>query len=302
MLKRLGDPNRLRLLALLVGEELTVAELAAITRMKQPRVSTHLAKLKEAGLAVDRRAGVASFYRCPLDELPEAARRLWATLEQVTDDAVLSEDIHRKHEVLRRRAAAANWADTVAGDMERHYSPGRHWEALARALLQWLELGAVLDVASGDGALAELLAPRVRELTCVDVSERVATAARQRLAGHPHVRVLTGDMHALPLDDGRFDAVLMLQALPYSEHPAQALAEAMRVLRPGGRLLLTALDRHEHRAAVAPYGHRNTGFSAEELRQLLDASGADDLRIQPGGTESRPPHFGTWVVSARKRA
>lgn len=285
---------------MLVGEELTVAELAQITRMKQPRVSTQLAKLKEAGLVIDRRSGVAAFYRCPLDELPSATRALWATLEGIASDGVLAEDALRKTQVLSERARGANWADEVAGDMERHYSPGRSWEAMARAFLHWLELGDVLDIGSGDGAIAQWLAPRARSLTCVDLSERVVAAARARLAGLEHVQVLVGDMHALPLPDAGFDSVLLLQALPFSNHPEQVLYEALRMLRPGGRLLLTALDQHEHRAAVAPYGHRQLGFSQHQLRALAENAGAMDIVVDTGGIESRPPHFATWVLSARK--
>lgn len=285
------------MLRLLVDEELTVAELSAITRLKQPRVSTHLAKLRDAGLVVDRRAGVAAYYRCPLDELAEPVRRLWASLVEAVSDAVLAEDLARRRQVLAARARAASWPDSVAGDMERHYSPGRTWEALMRASVQLLELGDVLDVASGDGALAELLAPRVRTLTCVDLSERVVEAARLRLARQPNVRLLTGDMHALPLEAASFDLVLLLQALPYSDDPLQVFHEARRVLRPGGRVLVTALDAHEHRSTVAPYGHRNQGYSREQLLALGRQAGYTDIDIRAGGRESRPPHFAVWVAT-----
>ncbi len=300
LLRVLADPNRVRLLALLVDEELTVAELSAITRLKQPRVSTHLSKLKEPGLVVDRRAGVAAFYRCPIDELPAATRALWASLSVSLDDAVLNEDQQRRAQVLRARSTAANWPDAVAGDMERHYSPGRTWEALMRASVQLLDLGDVLDVASGDGALAELLAPRARSLTCVDLSERVVEAGARRLLPWGHARMLQGDMHALPLADASVDLVLLLQALPYSEAPAGAFAEAARVLRRGGRLLLTALDAHEHRASVAPFGHRNLGFGADELRRFAQGAGLSDIEINHGGVETRPPHFVVWVLNARR--
>jgi ArsR family transcriptional regulator len=168
-----------------------------------------------------------------------------------------------------------------------------------RATVQLLDLGDVLDVASGDGALAELLAPRAHSLTCIDQSARVVEAGAKRLAGWSQVRMLQGDMHALPLPDASFDLVLLLQALPYSEQPERAFAEAARVLRPGGRLLLTALDAHEHRATVAPYGHRNQGFAAPRLQRLAERAGLTDIEVTHGGVEARPPHFGVWVLSAR---
>ena len=118
--------------------------------------------------------------------------------------------------VLAKRARAEGWADTVAGDMERHYSPGRTWEALARGMLQLVETGDVLDIASGDGVLAELLAPRAHSIVCVDASERVVAAARERLKPFTNVDVRTGDMHALDFPAKSFDLVLLLHALTYS--------------------------------------------------------------------------------------
>lgn len=296
----LADASRVRLLALLVDEELTVAELSTITRLKQPRVSTHLARLKESGLVVDRRSGVAAYYRAAIADWPAPTRALWESLYEHTRDAVLAEDRARRQEVLAARSGNGNWADTVAGDMERHYSPGRTWEASMRACLELLELGDVLDVASGDGALAQLLAPRARTLTCIDLSERVVAAGRLRLADQQHARVLQGDMHELPLADGTVDLVLLLQALPFSEQPGKVLAEAARVLRSQGRLLLTCLDLHEHRSVVAPFGHRNLGFPPADLRRLLDDAGFKDTRITSGGVEARPPHFQVWVATARR--
>ena len=149
----LADPTRVRLLALLENEELTVAELASITRLAQPRVSTHLAKLKDAELVLDRRAGVSAYYRFNDDQLDPGEKRLWETLRDSTDDPLLRQDAERLPLVLSSRAGDQNWADSVAGDMERHYSPGRTWEALARSALPLLAPGEVLAIASGDGVL-----------------------------------------------------------------------------------------------------------------------------------------------------
>jgi ArsR family transcriptional regulator len=290
-LKVLADATRVRLLALLEREELTVAELSAITRLAQPRVSTHLAKLKEAGLVRDRRAGVSAYYRFDEDTLDPAQLALWQTLRRGSDDPLLRQDAERVPSVLAMRASDQNWADSVAGDMERHYSPGRTWEALARTALPLLSPGDVLDIASGDGVLAELLAPHSRRYVCIDASHRVVAAARERLKGWPNVDVREGDMHALPLPDASFDLVVLMHALTYAAKPAQAVAEAARVLRPGGRLLLSSLARHEHRAVVEAYGHANLGFTEKELRKFAEKAG---LAIAGSGTvtrERRPPHF-----------
>ena len=301
VLRLLADPTRVRLLALLEQEELTVAELAAVLHLAQPRVSTHLAKLKEAGLVRDRRAGVSAYYRAN-NEGDQAQHDLLATLRASIDDALLREDAARVPGVLANRAREEGWADTVAGDMERHYSPGRTWETLARSLLQLLATGDVLDIASGDGITAELLAPHAHSIVCVDSSERVVEAAAKRLKAFGNVRVIQGDMHSLELGEQRFDLVLMLHALTYAEHPALAVAEAARLLRPGGRLLAVTLGRHDHRAAVEPFDHRNLGFSHAQLDHHARGAGLEVLSCNRLSRERKAPHFEVISLLARKRA
>ncbi len=299
-LKVLADPTRVRLLALLERDELTVAELSAVTRLAQPRVSTHLARLKDADLVRDRRAGVSAYYRFNAESLDPAEGRLWEALRDSTDDPLLRQDAERLPGVLASRATEQNWADSVAGDMERHYSPGRTWEALARSTLPLLEPGDVLDVASGDGVLAELLAPHARRYVCVDSSARVVGAARDRLRRWPHVQVLEGDMQALDFETASFDLVLLMHALTYAARPAQAIAEAGRVLRRGGRLVATCLARHEHQAAVTPFGHVNLGFTVKELRKYAEKAGLEVTVCEPVTREKRPPHFEVITLLARK--
>ena len=299
-LRVLADPTRVRLLALLERDELTVAELSAVTRLAQPRVSTHLAKLKEANLVRDRRAGVSAYYRFNEEQLDPAERTLWNALRGGTDDPLLRQDAERLAAVLANRNSDQNWADSVAGDMERHYSPGRTWEALARAALPMLEPGEVLDVASGDGVLAELLAPHARRYVCIDSSTKVVLAASERLRRLEHVEVLEGDMQALPFDKPQFDLVLLMHALTYAEKPAVAVVEAARVLRRGGRLLLTCLARHEHKGAVQPYGHVNLGFTEKELRKYAAKAGLAVQFCEVVTQEKRPPHFEVLALLARK--
>ena len=290
-LKVFADATRMRLLALLAREELTVAELASITGLAQPRVSTHLAKLKEAGLVRDRRAGVSAYYRFDDEGLEPAQLTLWLAMRDASNDPLLNQDAARLPSVLSAREREQNWADSVAGDMERHYSPGRTWEALARSALPLLDPGDVLDIASGDGVLAELLAPHSDRYICLDASRRVVNAATERLRVHPNVEVREGDMHALPFDDESFDLVVMMHALTYANRPAAAVAEAARVLRKGGRLLLSSLGKHAHASAVAPFGHVNLGFTQKDLQKFIDKAG---LALQDAGTvtrERRPPHF-----------
>jgi len=299
LLRLLSDPTRVRLLALLEREELTVAELSSVLRLAQPRVSTHLAKLKEADLVRDRRAGVSSYYRYN-GELDAREGALLRALKDNVDDAMLRDDERRLPGVLAKRARAEGWADSVAGDMERHYSPGRTWETLARGMTQLVETGDVLDIASGDGVLAELLAPRARSIVCVDASPRVVEAARLRLKGCSNVEVRAGDMHALDFPAERFDLVLLMHALTYTEKPAAVVAEGARVLRKGGRLLAATLGRHAHRTAVEPFEHRNLGFGVDELGGFARAAGLEVVACERLTRERRPPHFEVMSLLARK--
>jgi len=299
-LKTFADATRVRLLVLLEREELTVAELAAVTGLAQPRVSTHLAKLKEAGLVRDRRAGVSAYYRYDDAALDPTHRNLWSALRDGSDDPLLRQDAERLPAVLATRASEQNWADSVAGDMERHYSPGRTWEALARTALPLLNPGDVLDIASGDGVLAELLAPHSRRYVCLDASRRVVNAATDRLKPLVNVEVREGDMHALPFDAGSFDLVVLMHALTYAAKPAVAVAEAARVLRPGGRLLLSSLGKHAHATAVEPFGHLNLGFTRKELQKFLEKAGLAAESAATVTRERRPPHFEVISIIGNK--
>lgn len=294
-----AEPTRLRLLRLLAEHELSVTELVEILGLAQSRVSTHLGKLRDAGLVRDRRVGTSSYYRLG-DRIPELAGQLWSLLERGLDDAELAADAARAQQVLAARAADARWPDLVAGEMERHYSPGRTWEATCRAFAGLLRLGEVLDVGSGDGAIAELIAPRARAITCVDASAHVAEAAQRRLAGFAHVRCLCADMHALPFDDMRFDQVLLLNVLACSPDPARALSEAARVLRPGGELVVVTLDAHDHAAAVHGYGHVQPGFAPSALEALLLEAGLAVSACSVTSRERRSPRFGVVTALADK--
>ena len=300
LLRLLSEPTRVRLLALLGREELTVAELTGVTQLSQSRVSTHLGKLREAGFVRDRRVGTSSFYSLDQGSMPPAAKQLWELTLESTRDAVLDQDRVRADEVVEARNRGVSWADTVAGQMERHYSPGRTWEATARGLLGLCDLGDVLDIASGDGALAELVAPRARSVTCLDSSAKVIAAAKRRLGREKRVRFVEGDMHELPFDDATFDAVMFMNGLPYASDPAHALAEAARVLRSGGVLTGVTLEEHQHERVTRAYGHLNEGSTPEGLRRSLEGAGVRVDRCEITSREARPPHFRVITFHARK--
>lgn len=297
----LADPSRVRLLSLLEKEELTVAELVSITGLSQSRVSTHLGRLREAGLVRTRAVGTAAFQGMN-DGMPDEARSLWQSVRGMVSDALLESDAKQREAVVRARGGEGAWLETVAGEMERHYSPGRTWESLAHGLLGFGSFGDVLDVGSGDGFLAGLVAPRARSVTCLDRSERMIDAARARLASVRTVRFAVADMHALPFPAGSFDQVALFNVLSYSKDPARALSEAARVLRKGGVLAAVALNHHEYESITAPYGHVGPGFRPAALRRLLSRAGLRVHHCAVVGRERRAPHFEIVSAYAEKAA
>ena len=295
----LSDPTRLRLLILLEREELSVAELAAITQLAQPRVSTHLAKLRDAGLVNDRREGVFVYYRGVEHPSDPALASLWEAARANASDPLIEQDLERIPQVLSARHGDS-WADTVAGDMERHYSPGRTWEATARALALLVRPGKVLDIASGDGALAELMAPGAESILCIDSSERVVAAAERRLGAFEHVTCRVGDMHDLPVDDGSIDTALLMHALTYTKKPAVVISEAARALSSGGHLLAATLEKHRHEKAVSPYDHRNLGFTERQLHRWCVDAGLEVAVCRVASVEKRAPNFAVLTLLAVK--
>ena len=295
-----ADGSRVRLLSLLEHEELTVAELTAVTQLSQSRVSSHLGRLREAGVVRDRKAGASVFYALSREAMPAPANQLWTLLRDQVRDEVLTSDVQRMRETTRARNNSGAWPDLVAGEMERHYSPGRTWEAMCKALLPLIAAGDVLDLGSGDGTVAQMLAPHARSVTCVDQSARVIDAARKRLAKLDNVQCLLADMHQVPLPDASFDQVLMLHTLACSETPAVALTEAARLMRPGGVLSVVTLATHAHLATTQAYGHVRAGFSPSALRKLLLETALEVRQCAITSREQREPHFQVLTATARK--
>ncbi|MBX7194951.1 MAG: metalloregulator ArsR/SmtB family transcription factor [Sandaracinaceae bacterium] len=300
LLSALADPVRLRLVALLAKHELSVAEVQETLDLAQSRASSHLAMLREAGLVRVRREGRNALYATDLEAMGEGTRALWSALSAGLEDQLLVSDARRADVIVRRRTGA--WAETVAGEMERHYSPGRTWEATARGLLGLSQHGDVLDVGSGDGTLAALLAPVSKSVTLLDASERMVEAARRRLDKHAHARVAQGDAEALPFADASFDVVMLFNVLASLARPERAVAECARVLRVGGRVVLVTLAAHEHLELVQRFGHRRAGFRVAELAALLRRAGLETELCEITSREKREPCFDVITAYAHKPA
>ncbi len=299
--KLLADETRLRLLLLLRDHELTVAELSATLQLAQPRVSTHLAKLKEQRFVMGRKDGVYTYYRLNTLLISEQYQSLWDNLlNEANNDSLVEQDKNRLQLILSERAKNKNWVDSVAGDMERQYSPGRSWEATTRALSYLLDLGDVLDIGSGDGVLAELLHQRAITYTCVDSSELVIKAAQKRLKHATNIDYQVADMHLLNLPDKKFDTLFLLHVLTYSNQAKDAIGQAYLYLKPNGKLLISTLNKHSHTDIVKDFGHVNNGFSPKQLEQLCKQVGFKEIKVKITSKESRKPNFEVITLEAIK--
>ncbi len=296
----LGDPTRMRIAAVLARHELSVAELTELLGVAQSRVSTQLARLRDAGVLRDRKAGTSTFYAVRDEGLSEPVRGALDLAARSCDERALEADRARAAALVKRREGERAWPDAALGQMERHYSPGRTWESMARAFLCLSDLGDVLDAGCGDGTVAALIASRSKSVTCVDRSERAVTAARERLGDL--AKVLTGDVEALALEDRSFDVVLLFHVLASTRDPDRALAECARVLRPGGRLLALTLDRHEHLDVTGPYGHVHPGFRPKKLAASIEKAGLVVGHSAVTSRERREPGFQVVTALARKPA
>ncbi|MET0343120.1 MAG: metalloregulator ArsR/SmtB family transcription factor [Polyangiales bacterium] len=298
LLGAFGDPTRLRLCALLAEHELSVVELTTVMDLGQSKVSTHLARLKEQGLVLDRRVATSSYYRLNREGMPALARTLWEAVRGSLDDAAVARDLRRAEQVLAARESS--WPERMAGELERHYSPGRTWESLAKSFAGLVRARDVLDVGGGDGTVAELIAPRTERYVCFDLSAKLLGAAAARLSRTEQAALVRGDMHALPFQSGRFELVLLIHVLVYADDPGAALDEAVRVVQPGGELVIATLHKHDRMDVAAQYGHRQPGFEPRWLKRRLAARGMQVSHCELGARERARPHFEVVSCFAKK--
>jgi ubiquinone/menaquinone biosynthesis C-methylase UbiE/DNA-binding transcriptional ArsR family regulator len=288
-LKSAGEPTRLRILALLGEAELTVSDLTEILRQSQPRLSRHLRLLTEAGLVDRFREGSWAFFR--LGErggTAELARTLIGRLK--TDDAIVLRDRERLAAVRANRAAAAqNYFRRHAAEWDRirrlHVADAAV-ESAIRAALADKPIRSLLDLGTGTGRMLELFGPDIERGLGLDLSLDMLALARARLdrAGLKHCSVRHGDIYDLALPCDSFDVVIIHQVLHFLDDSARAIAEAARVLRPGGRLLVVDFAPHDLEFLREEHAHRRLGFAAETVTQWLEAAGLDVLR-----QETLPP-------------
>jgi len=297
-LRLAADPTRLRLLLLLEQEELSVAELQEIVGKGQSQVSTALAQLKQAGLVDDRRTGKNAFYRlhAPAElmnllhqgaaEVPEAAQ----------DRAALRLALRKRQDKMRR------YFDDLAGKFGRQYVPGRSWKAIAEALLKLMPPMVIADLGAGEGTIAQLMAQRARRVIAIDNSQKMVEFGGQLAKKHAidNLEYRLGDLEDVPIRSGTVDLAFLSQALHHARHPERAIAEAWRILKPGGRLAILDLNRHHFEEAREMYADLWLGFSELELERFIKDGGFRNVETTVVYRETEAPYFETVLATGEK--
>ncbi|MSO29863.1 MAG: metalloregulator ArsR/SmtB family transcription factor [Acidobacteria bacterium] len=290
LFRLLGDTTRLRLLRVLAQDRFNVSELTGILGVAQSGVSRHLGLLKDAGLVAEEREAGFVYYRLAEEGRINGHASLWALLDTqfatATDDRAVREDESRLKEVLRHRKEHFD----THGDA-RQLVPGRSWAAWARALGHLLPPLDVADVGCGEGYLTLEAARWARSVIGIDRSDEVlerarALAARRRVT---NVQWKKGDLARLPLRDASIDVTLLSQSLHHAADPEDALAEAVRVLRPGGRVLVLDLREHDQTWVRNRFGDQRLGFADADLEALMRRAGLDEVKGNVGARHTGDP-------------
>jgi ubiquinone/menaquinone biosynthesis C-methylase UbiE/DNA-binding transcriptional ArsR family regulator len=302
-LRALADPTRLRIMALLEKDELSVNEIQQVTRMGQSRISTHLRPLQEAGLIQYRREGKRTFYKLNPEADPtgkefiELARRGAKELPEFGGD-----QINLKRILRRRQEQAQLYFDQVAGRFDRSYGPGRSWQAFGQLLLRLIPNLVVADLGSGEGLLSQLLARRARKVIAVDNSEKIVAfgASKAKKMGLKNLEFRLGNLEEPPIEAGSVDLVVLSQALHHAKEPARAIQATHRILRSGGQLMILDLLEHQFEKARELYGDHWLGFAESDLHKWLEAAGFKKIEITVVAREEEPPNFQTVLASGEK--
>ncbi|MBB5520158.1 ArsR/SmtB family transcription factor [Amphiplicatus metriothermophilus] len=292
--RAIGEETRLRIMALLLRGELTVTELTLILGQSQPRVSRHLKILADAGLVERYREGSWMFYRAADPHAaPPGAATVFAALEPLTraEDRLIARDLERfqqSREARARQAAAYFEANAAEWDtIRRLHLPESDIESRMRALIGDDPVELFVDLGTGTGRMLTLFADRYESAVGYDLSREMLAVARANLerAGVAHAQVRHGDLFSVPLDSASADLVCLHQVLHYLAEPGAAVKEAARLLKPGGRLIISDFAPHQLEFLRDDHAHRRLGFSDEEVKGWCRASS-----LELFATETLSPH------------
>ena len=297
-LRLAADPNRLRLILLLEQEELSVAELQEILGKGQSQISTNLAQLKQAGLVDDRRTGKNAFYRLSAPpELMDLLRRAAAEIPEAAGDReALKLTLRRRQDNVRR------YFDELAGKFARQYVPGRSWKGIAEALLKLMPPLVIADLGAGEGTISQLMAQKAKKVIAIDNSEKMVEFGAELAKKHgiANLEYRLGDLEDVPIRSGTVDLAFLSQALHHARHPDKAVAEAWRILKPGGRIAILDLNRHHFEEAREMYADLWLGFTELEIERFLKGAGFRNAETAIVYREPEAPYLETMLATAEK--
>jgi ubiquinone/menaquinone biosynthesis C-methylase UbiE/DNA-binding HxlR family transcriptional regulator len=302
-LRLLADPNRVRIVLLLEREELSVAELQEILAMGQSTISTHLSQLKQAGIVEDRRTGKNILYRLKAFGNGTQDQVLDVLRHAIKEIPEAGEDRDALRLALRRRQdKVRSYFDELAGKFGRQYVPGRSWQGLAETFLMLMPPLVIADLGAGEGTVSQLLARRAKRVIAVDNSEKMIEfgSSLARAHGVKNLEYRVGDLEELPIKKGEADVAFFSQSLHHAQHPPRALAEAFRIVKPGGRVIILDLLKHHFEEARALYADVWLGFSEGELRRMLGDVGFKDVSTSLVHREAEAPYFETILAAGNK--
>lgn len=299
-LKVLSDPTRLRLLALLLKEELSVAEMQEILGMGQSRISSQLALLRQAGFVIDRRDGKKAFYSLRAGLPAKQLTLIRAACDSVADLPESAEDRGNLDRTLhKRRQHSEQYFNLIAGKLGKNYCPGRSWEALGHLALRLVPAITVADLGAGEGLVSQLLARRAERVWCIDNSPKMVEVGTElaKKNGLSNLAYKLGDIEQVPLPDKSVDLAILSQALHHASHPQTAVNEAYRILKPGGQLLVLDLKEHHYDKAHEQFGDLWLGFKESALHGFLKSAGFLKVDVTTVSREANEPHFETLLAS-----
>lgn len=297
-LKLITDPTRLRILRLLDGESLSVAELQEVLAMGQSRISTQLAQLRKEGLVTDARVGKNVFYTLNLDEELKAV-----ALKACTELPEADRDLNALGYVLgKRKDKMRSYFDDVVARFGRNYAPGRSWKGLAGALLRIMNYDVIADLGAGEGFISQLLSARARQVIAVDNSPGMVKLGQEmaRKHGLSNLEYRLGDIESPPIEPGSVDLAMFSQALHHAINPVKALQSAWTILKPGACLVILDLLEHQVEEVRETYADCWLGFSEAQLAGMLAGAGFVQVFTDVVDKEAEPPYFETLMAVAWK--
>ena len=302
LLQVLSDSTRLRILRLLEDEELSVAELQEVLEMGQSRISSHLSLLRRYEMVNDRKEGKKTYYTLILGDSKQF-ELVRIALAVDSDEEFWKTDQSALQRIIERRMRASEqYFDEVAGRLGKNYVPGRSWDAIGHFLLRLVPKIIIADLGAGEGMISQLLAERAQKVYCIDRSKSMVRFGFEmaKKNGLSNLNYKLGDLEKVPLKDNTVDLALMSQSLHHAERPNVALQEALRILKPGGQLIVIDLKQHQFEKARQLYGDRWLGFAENELYSLIKESGFQKAKVEIVAKENSEPFFETLLATGEK--